>query len=248
MSRQNIKPRLEIVPDEISGPPGEAEASEIRRLYQIANGGIKAFVLMGFRLIDVKARLPHGQYMVWVEKNLPDLSHRQIHKSRQIAETIALRLGWANWNHGSNLNELPAEVCELIDGKSARALLADLHDFEPDPNEEECRKLCEARWKKNAVERDEWEPRVLSGELSYHRALTGMIGHEETAGKTKQDTRHGEVLSSASNKLLKHFPHFEKLPVKSQAMVIERLQALAESMPEACRKAMIETWVKGGVF
>lgn len=245
MSRQNIKPRLEIIPDEISGPPGEVEATEIRGLWKKSSDGMTAFVLMGFRLIEVKARLRHGEYMKWVEANLPELPHRHLHRARQIAEGIAIRLNLQIGNV-ANLKSLPSEVAELIAGKTTKALLTELHDFESDPKEEEHRKLCEARWKKNAAERDEWEPRVLSGEISYYRALTGMLGHEETAGKPKQDTRHSEVIMTAANKLQKHFAHFDTLPPKSQVRVIEHLENMAEAMPEACRQAMLTIWTKGG--
>ncbi len=118
MSRQSKAARLVIQPDEVSGPPGHAEAEEIRSLYESTNRGMRAFVVMGFRLLEIKARLPHGGYMAWMQKNLPQLSSRHLHRSRQVAEGIALRLGWdgSNLPRVSNLDEMPAEVEALYAG------------------------------------------------------------------------------------------------------------------------------------
>lgn len=251
MSRQAKAPRLEIVPDEISGPPGAAEAAEIRGLYATAQEGIRAFVLMGFRLIEVKARLPHGRYMAWLETNLGDLTHRHLHSSRRIAEGIVLRLGWSNWNRGSNLETLPAEVCDLIDGKGYRTLLMELREpltGEAAKSEEECRVACEARWAKDAEERDEWEPRVLSGEINYHRALTGMLGQREVKGQAKPEPMAHERLLTAANLIQKHFEKWENISPTWKAKVIEHYEVAAAKMPEACRQAILKVWTKGGLL
>jgi hypothetical protein len=192
MSRQAKKPRLVLVPDEVSPAPGKAEAEAIRALYATAQEGIRAFVLMGFRLIALKARLPHGQYMAWIRMHLAELTPGHLHRSRMIAEGIALRLGWDGQidRMRSICNALPPEVCDLIEGKSYRTLLTELRDPLGEAErarEEASRLLCEEIWTADPGQRDEWEPRVLAGEVSYRYAHTGMLGALAMAGKQRED-------------------------------------------------------------
>jgi hypothetical protein len=250
MSRQNQKPHFVITPDEISGPPTAADAAEICGLYDLSNQGLHAFVRMGFRLIAVKSRLPHGGYMPWLREHMGNRSHRHMHRARHIAEAIALRLEWDSQigHNVSHLTELPPEVCALIDGKSGRSLLAELRpplSPEAEKVEAACAVECEKLWDASPEKRDDWEPRVLSEELTYHRALTGLLGNQISSGATKQAERHNELMEQAADKLKKHIIHFETLPPLAQASVVGYLTKMAAAMPPACREAMAQVW-KGG--
>jgi len=257
MSRQNKKPRLAIVPDEISGPPGKAEAKEILALFDLANKGMRAFVMMGFRLISVKARLPHGQYMHWMEKHLKGLSRFQLHRSRQIAEGIAIRLGWdAQMLHARTFEtDLPPEVCDLIDGKSGRALLSELRDFTEDTEDVACRQLCEARWAIDPLERDDWQPRVLSGEMTYHRAYIGMLGADATEGKAKKVREVWRVFDGKLTALKSPFRGLESLISENQKNreLLKKHVAgwarmdMSEDMRRIWLEAMEESLIEKGV-
>jgi hypothetical protein len=249
VSRQAKAARLVIVPDEVSGPPGAAEAAEIRALYATAQAGIRAFVLMGFRLIEVKARLPHGGYMRWISENLSDLGRSHLHRSRQVAEGIALHLGWdgSNVPRVGHLPELPPEVLELIDGKSGRALLAELReplDEKAAKTEEAHRLLCEEVWEHDGGKRDEWEPRVLSGEINYHRAYTGMLGETATAGKAKEEREVWAVFDSKLCAMKTPFRKLERLitedPLRKRDLIIQIGGWARMDMSEEMRRVWLE--------
>ena len=160
----------------------------------------------------------------------------------------------SNVTQCGTFEDLPPEILAIIDGASEsggyRALLAEVHEFpdltaEEHHNEAACAAQCEKLWLAAPEKRDEWEPRVLSGEITYHRALTGMLGSQRTAGQPKQAERHNELMETAAAKLKKHLIHFEALPPLAQASVVEYIGEMAAAMPQACRTAMLEVW-KGG--
>ena len=173
---------LEILP-----APGAVEAAAIRADHAVATAGMRAFVRMGFRLMDVKSRLPHGSYVKWCEEYLGDLSRPHLHRAKFIAE------GFSKCVPCETFENLPPEILQIIDGASEsggyRALLAEVHEFPAlIGSEADAKKACEFRWSRHSEEQDDWEPRVLSGELNYHRALTGMLGSSATAGKSRAET------------------------------------------------------------
>lgn len=244
MSRQNKKPRLEIVPDEVSGAPGEVEADAIRTDYAVAMDGLRAFVRMGFRLMEVKARLPHGGYMPWCESFLPGLSKSHIHRAKSVAEQIGALLKCPT--HGTFEN-LPPEILALIDtAGSQRGLLAGIHEFSETENEGKAKSQCEARWKKKPVERDEWEPKVLAGDISYLSALRGMLGKETTKDKKKADPKPAVELPRAFRKLSTFLGAYESLTDHAKFEFQLALDEMVLNTPLTVRQLMIKALAEGG--
>jgi hypothetical protein len=214
------------------------EAAAIRADHAVATAGMRAFVRMGFRLMDVKSRLPHGKYMAWVRENLPELSEQHLSRAKHIAE------GFSNSAHARNLEELSPEILAIIDGASEsggyRALLAEVHEFpECIGSEANAKELCEARWLRHPEERDDWEPRVLSGELNYHRALTGMLGSSATAGKSRAETGVFPNLLRASNLMARHFSAYDEMTVEAKNSYIVSLEAAIEKAPPEVKASML---------
>lgn len=221
---------LEILP-----APGAVEAAAIRADHAVATAGMRAFVRMGFRLMDVKSRLPHGKYVKWCEEYLGDLSRRHLHRAKFIAESFG------KWDMHVPFENLSPEILAIIDGASGiHALLAEVHEFpECIGSEANAKELCEARWLRHPEERDDWEPRVLSGELNYHRALTGMLGSSATAGKKRDATQAGALLNSAAGALKLHFIHYDQITPTAQEIFLTKISEAMELAPDPVKKAVL---------
>ena len=50
--------------------PGKAEAEHLVRLYRDAQDGIKRIIALGLFCLEIKARLPHGQFEAWIKKHV----------------------------------------------------------------------------------------------------------------------------------------------------------------------------------
>lgn len=245
MSRQTKKPRLAIIPDEVSNAPGETEASAIRADYGVAMDGLRAFVRMGFRLMEVKARLPHGGYIPWCEQYLPSLRKSQIHRAKSIAEQIGAMLKCPIVGH---LEELPAEVLEIIDAsQTQKNLLANLHDFAESEDEWKARKQCEAIWEKKPGDRDEWEPLVLSGDIGYLAALRGMLGQAATKGQKKADPKAASIaLPKALRTMTLHLRAFDTLSEHARYEFAIELEEMITHAPAPVRQMMLKALTEGG--
>lgn len=240
---------LELEQLGISRPPGALEAAAIRADYVQMKKGMHAFVSMGLRLINVKSRLPHGQYMEWCRKYLVGLSHRHCHRSRQIAEGLCDRAG-IQIGHDVQFDDLPLEILQIIDDASdsggISSLIAGMQDFpEIIGSEADAKKACESRWERHPEERDDWEPRVLSGEMNYHRALTGMLGSSATAGKPRGDVGIFSNLNRAANLMTRHFGHYDQMTEDAQTSFLVSLTQAMEHAPQAVKTAILAT-LKGG--
>lgn len=241
MSRQSKTPRLSLAldPDEIREAPGEAEAAAIRADYGVAMDGLRAFVRMGFRLMEVKARLPHGGYMPWCEQFLPELRKSHIHRAKSVAEQIGVMLKCPT---RGTFEDLPSEVLEFIDAAgSQRSLLSKLHDFAESEDNEKARKQCEAIWEKKPVERDEWEPLVLSGDIGYLAALRGMLGAAATKGQSKADPVAASIaLPKALRTMTLHLRAFETLGEHARYEFAIELEEMITHAPAPVREMMLK--------
>jgi hypothetical protein len=232
---------LELEQLGISQPPGLPEAAAIREDHATATAGMRAFVRMGFRLMDVKSRLPHGEYIPWCEKFLKGLSRRHLHRAKFVAEYFSQMCPVGTFE------ELPPEALQLIDGTGGgQSLMAALQDFpEIIGSEADAKKACESRWERHPEERDDWEPRVLSGEMNYHRALTGMLGSSATAGKPRGDVGIFSNLNRAANLMTRHFGHYDQMTEDAQTSFLVSLTQAMEHAPQAVKTAILAT-LKGG--
>jgi len=219
-----------IVPDQVIAGPGMAEAAKIRANYEVAMKGMRAFVDMGFQLIEVKSRLPHGKFMAWVEHFLPDLCHRHLHRARSIAAGFAEMAG-VKLDSRVQFDELPPEIVEQIDGATGyRALLAAIHEFRSDELETKNRELCEARWKADPELRDEWEPRVLSGEVTYTYAMRGMTG-QELKGAARPRVDYGKITLRNLTSQPIAWKHWDSFPAEYRNEILLKVPALVEGAP-----------------
>jgi hypothetical protein len=225
---------LELEQLGISHPPGALEAAAIREDHGTATAGMRAFVRMGFRLMDVKSRLPHGEYIPWCEKFLKGISRMHLSRAKHIAE------GFFKCNSCVTFDELPPEALQIIDGTGGyRALLAEFHDFPAlIGSEANAKELCEARWTRHPEERDDWEPRVLSGEVSYLLAIQGMMGREATAGKPRAETGVFPNLFRAANLMIRHFGAFDTMTDEAKTSFLVSLSDAMEKAPDDVKKAV----------
>lgn len=115
----------------------------------------------------------------------------------------------------------------FLDGKNRQQLLLLSREdsTEGDDNEVDAKAQCEEIWEKDPAKRDEWEPRVLAGELKYGEALKGMRGQEFTAGKTRVDANYDRLLPRVATTLKTAFSigAFEKMSPASQVTSIRVL-------------------------
>jgi hypothetical protein len=226
-----------IAPDEVVELPGLSEAFAIRRDYETSLKGLRAFVSMGLRLIDVKARLPHGQYMAWISKLLPDLTHRHLHRSRLVAEGLCQMAG-IKLDPRVQFEELPPEILALIDGASGyRTLLATVQEYRHDAAEDEARLLCEARWAVNPILRDEWEPKVLSGEITCVHALRGMDG-QENSGQPRGNEHVGALLLRNVGSLMLHWDKWDTVAPRMRGEFLTKLPEAFVGAPPAVLDAL----------
>ncbi|MFT3992396.1 MAG: hypothetical protein QM680_13410 [Luteolibacter sp.] len=223
-------------PDEVLAAPGAAEAAAIREDYDKSVKGLHAFVRMGFRLIDVKSRLPHGQYMAWCKRHLSDLGKSHLHRSRQVAEGM-LKMTDAKFPPRGTF-ELPAEISEIIDGASGyRALLGEIEEFRHDELEAKNKELCEAAWK-NELLRDEWEPRVLSGEITYTQAIRGMTGQEISAGQKRGEDNVPGLLKRNLASLPNCWKQWDKLNDSTKMQALEQVPQIVTGAPRVVLEKM----------
>lgn len=218
--------------DGVALPPGDKEAAAIRADYEIFAKGAEAFLRMGLRLIDVKARLPHGQFMDWCEEHLSGLSNRWLQKSKQTASSalkvagVQMRTAVRIWESP----ELPPELAELIEGRSARQLIADIREFRSDELEEKNKRLCEERWARDPEARDEWEPQVLAGEVTYTYAMRGMTG-QELKGAARPRVNYDALISRNLTSLPKCWEKWGELSDEAKTEALNKLPESVSTAP-----------------
>lgn len=226
--------------DGVALPPGEMEANAIRKDYEIFAKGAEAFLRMGLRLIDVKARLRHGEYMPWCEENLGELSKPWIHRAKQTAEWAIKRVGTKClppvdiWNS----EKLPLELAEMVDGRSANQLIAEIHEFRQDEAEKKAKAACESAFLDDPELRDEWEPRVLSGELTWCEARVGIAGQTTTKGKKRSAPDYSHLLRSSIVTLGNGFSKWTELPEEARSETVISLRKVISALPDEVKQAI----------
>lgn len=225
--------------DGVALPPGKLEANAIRTDYEIFTSGAEACLRMGLRLIDVKARLPHGKYMPWCEEHLSDLRKSSIHRAKQAAEIALKSIGqMSNALDIWNSHELPEELAELVHGKSSRQLIAEIHEFRQDEVEKKAQAACESAFLDDPELRDEWEPRVLSGELTWCEARVGIAGQTTTKGKKRTAPDYSHLLRSSIVTLGNGFSKWNDLPEEARSETVISLRKVISSLPDEVKQAI----------
>lgn len=214
-------------------------AAEIRTDYAAFSTGMHSFLLMGLRLHEAKASIPHGHFMKWCKGEFADLSHTQLLNSMRVAEWVCLECEVEIRNALRICQDCSANpLFDLVDGKSHRQLLSAVHESRTDETEEKNRALCEARWEKQPTERDEWEPRVLSGELSYTLAWRGMLGAEDTKDQPRKPINFDALLTRNAVSYENAWKNWEVLPEETRLHGIAKLQEALSAAPAEVKKAL----------
>lgn len=219
----------------------ESIAVEITRDYQTAMSGMRSYVLMGLRLHLVKNNLPHGAFLNWCDSCL-DIKKVHIANAMRTAKDLCDVTGIEMSNALDICENSPSNpIFELIEGKTHRQLHTDLHRYRNDPSEVEAQKWCEDRWSKNPIDRDDWAPRVLSGEITYIHAKIGMLGIEATKGQTRPAINHLGLLDRNAGSYLQLWKQWDALPESTRHSGIEKLQDAITAAPAEVRHALLKS-------
>lgn len=222
--------------------PGDVDAAAIRKDYETFAKGAEAFIRMGLRLMDVKARLPHGQYMAWTRKHLPDLKQAWIQRAKQTAEGV-LAMAGIKYLPPVGIWEaegFPPPLAQLLDGKSARQLISDVHDFNSSDNGPEYQKWCEAEWEKDPELRDEFEPSVRGGYRTYKQVKLAMLGLGSRGGK-RPPVDYAELLMRHQRAISQHWQHWDKILEERH----EEVHAVAAKFFEGAPLTVLEVVAAG---
>lgn len=211
--------------------PLERLAHDIHRDYEAAMHGIRCYVTMGIRLHMVKESLKHGEFLAWCKANLT-INKRHIANSMLVAKNVCeiAEIEMCSALHFCQNPENP--LFEIIDGKSQRQLLSEIHEYRDDQIEQEHKVKCEERWDKNPVERDDWEPQVLSGEKTYTLAWRGMMGFDATKDKPRHPVKYEELLRRNAHSYKLIFKDWEKISPEVKMQCAESWQDLIAAMPD----------------
>jgi len=228
-----------IIPTEVLQAPGLLEATAIEHDYERAIKGLRAYVSMGLRLMEVKERLPHGKYMEWCETYLPRISKIHLHRAKFVAAGLCQMAGIKCTTRDTFEESLPAEIESILEtSTSHRALLATVHQFQQGPDEDRARLECERFFAADPALRDEWEPKVLSGELTWCRAHAGIAGQVATKGGKRADPEYSVLIPQSLKTLGNGFAQWEKLPEEARANTVVEFRKLLAAMPESLRLAI----------
>lgn len=221
--------------------PFRKEWDDIAKDLNQASYGVIAWVRAGMRLIDVKNRLPHGQFMSWVDSNLPrvaNLSLRHLTRAKQVAEDLLIANDLLLEDAAKVAGNCAHALWKSIEGQSTRQLTLTVQELRSDATEEASKDYCEKAWAKSAKKRDDWEPRVLSGELTYYQAKSGMMGREATKGKEKKVKPAFERISRNLNGLKQNLADWETMSEKASESAMTILCEVLEKAPESVRQAI----------
>lgn len=236
-------PSREVVV-ETSPPPGEAEEKIIHYLYNEARQGMRAYVLMGAWLLDVKARLAHGEFLPWLGIHAAVLRKSALYNAMSMARRAADLAEISNFQLLEILKEPDSEgarkIWALVDGQSQRRVLAEIREERTDDAEAKARATCERLWKSDPLLRDEWEPVVLGGGLDYCDALRAMSGQIATKGKRRAAPDYRYLLPKVFITAQRGFGRWGDLDVETRAEVTAGVRELARSAPPEVRAALLD--------
>lgn len=96
-------------------------------------------------------------------------------------------------------------------------------------------------FKKNAQWKEQFEPKVLSGELSLGYAINGIAGQASTAGKSRGEVHQLELFGRTVSTLRIRFSKWDQIPAKNRGLIAnEFAQAIADA-PEEIQDRILAT-------
>lgn len=217
--------------------PGDVDATAIRRDYAVVLKGLEAFVRMGFRLRDVKLRLPHGRFLAWCQEWLGDLSSRHLQRAKFVADCLCEAAG-LKCDTRVAFDDIPPQLAEIVTGASGiRHLMTSVKEFRHDPTEEAARLWCESRWAGDPELRDEFEPLVLAGERTYVQAKIAMLGASQRGGSRGAADYPALFLRNARS-FSEGWRHWHAVPADHRETVLSELQAAFKAAPDEVKRSL----------
>ncbi len=133
----------------------EQRIKTLRALYKDAQTGLRRVVAFGLYCFNVKAALPHGQFLPWLKTHCPDIAPRTVSSYTQLTSNVLDACGIKVADYlqiGSTLpicrngkfllmaekkvpeavKSLREKICSLVDGKSQRQLLLEFTQVDED--------------------------------------------------------------------------------------------------------------------
>lgn len=214
--------------------PNAREIKEIVTDYNAARAGAVSWVRLGFRLLDVKERLPHGGFMKWVDTklaNAANFKHRHLTNAMVVARALCKTAAISPREGVDELNNDASFLMSIVEGNSAHRLLLIAKEINTSEGEVEARNYCERTWKRYPGKRDEWEPRVLGGELTYTLAKAGMLGQETTKGKKRGAVQKVHILEKNVSGLKRHWKAVNEMSSAQRSEFISQLIEALECAP-----------------
>jgi hypothetical protein len=99
-------------------------------------------------------------------------------------------------------------------------------------------------FKKNAQWKEQFEPKILSGELSLGYAINGIAGQASTAGKSRGEVHQLELFGRTVSTLRIRFSKWDQIPAKNRTFIAnEFADAIAEA-PDEIQERILATLKK----
>ncbi len=212
-------------------------AHDIHEDYKDFTKGMRAYLRMGIRLHMVKESLPHGDFMKWCVANLR-VQRSHIGDSMRLAVAICEICKIQITSALVICENSKSALNEMIDGKSQRQVLAIIQEYRNDPTEEAAKLWCEDRWERNPKERDDWELRVASGEITYIYAKIGMIGADNTKEQPRGKISYSKLLLRNAGSYTAIWKQWANLDEKTRHEGLAKLQEAFAEAPEEVKKCL----------
>jgi hypothetical protein len=175
----------------------EKTAANLKGLFHEAQEGVKRIAYFGFLALHVKTvELEHGQFLPWLAAYCPELSRQTVASHIQLARTVLQAMAIRPWKIRSNVKQLDIshygdllsaaekdlneaakdsrkKMLEIIEGKSARQLMAKYKQAQAEPADPKVRQryVCGGRG------RCEGQPPAQGWGKDRLAALEGEIEH-----------------------------------------------------------------------
>lgn len=214
--------------------PSLPEVEEfINQRMSSALNGLRDYVLVGLCLSATQKELPWGTFEKWKAAKFPQFQRAHLCNAKRIAESLAEMTGFKCPTVG-HLTSLPPEIAEIVDGAGDhRALLATTHEYRIDSDAVYAKSLCEKRFEKDPALRDEWEPRVLSGELDWCQVARGLGGQQATKGGGRKDPEYDKISISSLITVRNSFGSWDKYQPEVREAFLERIADVVTTCPDA---------------
>lgn len=213
-------------------------SQQIREAWVILRSGLFNIVHAGALSLDAKGQVKHGEFKAWLETEIPEASYPTMVRAMRTAERVAECLAYTPEELlavclAEPETEAHQDLMGFLEGKSQRQLLTRIVDEEDvSPGEREAREHCLRAFEADPDLRDEWEPKVVSGELSWFRAWLGMRGQAATKGKKRIDRSSYERLPDSLGSAWRGLEHWAQVPPEAQIRARKEFRQILTRIPE----------------